>query len=264
MKILKSSFRIKTKEAAVYRENVRLNFFFGLIPLLINIYLWSAIYRSKGNTIGGYTYSQMITYFFLVFIITKLTDNRNLAVQLSELIQEGTLNNSLLKPVNFITYQFSLIFSEKVVLFLNISIPLLIFILLLRNYIVINLSQILMFMVSVFLSLVLNYIIYFIIGTLTVWLEEISALLDLWRNVTSFLSGAIFPLTLLTPKIRMIISFLPFKYTVFVPIDIYMGNLTGNDLIKELFIQIVWIVILAIVLKLVWRKAIEDYSGYGS
>ena len=264
MRMLRSSFKIKTKEAVVYRENVRLNFFFGLIPLLINIYLWSAIYRNKGNTIGGYTYSQMITYFFLVFIITKLTDNRNVAVQLSELIQEGTLNNNLLKPVNFIRYQFSLVFSEKVVLLLNISIPLFIFILLFRNYIVINLSQILIFMVSVCLSLVLNYIIYFIIGMLTVWLEEISALLDLWGNITSFLSGAIFPLTLLTPKIRRIISLLPFKYTVFVPIDIYMGNLTASSLVKELFIQVVWIIILGLLLKFVWRKAIEDYSGYGS
>ena len=48
----------------------RFNFFFragvSLIPLLATIYLWRAIYESKGADVSGYTLAQMVSYYLLV------------------------------------------------------------------------------------------------------------------------------------------------------------------------------------------------------
>lgn len=264
MKLLHSLLSIKAQESAVYRENVMINFAFGLIPLFINIYLWKAIYGSQQTTIAGYDFTQMITYFVLVFILLNMTSARSIAVNLSELIREGTLNNYFLKPVNFITYQFKLFFAEKIIYIVNIFIPFIIFFIIIRKYLFFNSSYAVLFLVSVLLAMILNYIIYFILGILTIWLEEISALLDLWGNITSFLSGGIFPLTLLSDNLFTFISILPFKYMVFTPIDIYMGNLLGEKLVLQLIIQIAWIFVLGVLLKIIWEKAIKKYSGYGS
>ncbi len=264
MKMLRASLLIKFQESMMYRENIIINFVFGLMPLLVNILLWRAIYGSQHKIIAGYDYVQMITYFVLVFMVRKLTSAREIAVNLAEYIREGTLNNFLLKPTDFITFQFKLHFADKMVLLLNILLPFIIFTTLIRNYLYFNSSYLVAFLISAFLSLVLNYIIYFTLGILTIWLEEISALLDLWDNIAAFLAGSFFPLTLLSDGVLRVVSFLPFKYMVFIPIDIYMGTLKGKDLIENLFIQIVWICILTVVLKCIWIKAVKIYSGYGA
>lgn len=264
MKLLRASLSIKFQESMMYRENIIINFVFGLIPLLINILLWRAIYGSQHKIIAGYDYMQMITYFVLAFLIRNMTSAREVAVNLAEYIREGTLNNFLLKPTDFISFQFKLHFADKMVLLLNILLPFSIFIILTRNYLYFNSSYLVVFLFSVFLSLVLNYIIYFILGILTIWLEEVSALLDLWDNIAAFFAGSIFPLTLLSDSMLRLVSFLPFKYMVFTPIDIYMGTLVGKDLVENLLIQIVWICILAMVLKIIWTKAVKAYSGYGA
>lgn len=264
MKLLRASFSIKFQESIIYRENIIINFMFGLIPLVINILLWQAIYGGQGKIIAGYTYVQMITYFTLVFFIQKLTSSRQIAVNLAEYIQEGTLNNFLLKPIDFVLYQFKIHFAEKIILLLNILVPFCGFAVLMRNYLYFNYKYLAIFIVSVFFSFVLNYLIYFILGILTIWLEEISALLDLWDNIVAFLAGGIFPLALLPDSFFKIVSLLPFKYMVFMPIDIYMGTLVGKELIQNLLIQLVWMCILAVLLKIIWKKAIKAYSGYGS
>ena len=264
MKLLRASFLIKFQESMIYRENVIINFVFGLIPLIVNILLWRAIYGGQDKIIAGYTYVQMITYFTLVFFIQKMTSSREIAVNLAECIQEGTLNNFLLKPTDFVSYQFKLHFAEKVIMLLNILLPFCAFAVLLRKYLYFNFEYLVVFGLSVFFSFVLNYLIYFILGILTIWLEEISALLDLWDNVVAFLAGSVFPLTLLPTSFFRIVSLLPFKYMVFMPIDIYMGTIGEKEVIQNLLIQLTWICILAVLLKTIWSKAIKAYSGYGS
>ena len=110
MKMLRASLLIKFQESMMYRENIIINFVFGLMPLLVNILLWRAIYGSQHKIIAGYDYVQMITYFVLVFMVRKVTSAREIAVNLAEYIREGTLNNFLLKPTDFITFQFKLHF----------------------------------------------------------------------------------------------------------------------------------------------------------
>ena len=138
MKMLRASLLIKFQESTMYRENIIINFVFGLMPLLVNILLWRAIYGSQHKIIAGYDYVQMITYFVLVFMVRKVTGAREIAVNLAEYIREGTLNNFLLKPTDFITFQFKLHFADKMVLLLNILLPFIFFTTLIRNYLYFN------------------------------------------------------------------------------------------------------------------------------
>lgn len=262
MRLIKASIILKISEAKIYRENTILNFIFALFPLLINIFLWKAIYGRNSN-ISGYDLPQMITYFLLAFFIDCISNSRSVATELSEAVRDGTVSNYLLKPVSFLKYQFSMFTAEKVIYLINVFVPLLVFLFLLRDYLTFHALRLLLFMFSCVLALILKFFVYLIFGVLAVWIEEISSILDLWTSLSFLLAGGVFPLNML-PKIGYnIISFLPFKYMMFTPINMYIGNLTVIEMSENLLIQIIWIVVMGIVFKILWAKANKRFSGYG-
>lgn len=263
MSLFKASMDLKISEAKVYRENIILNFIFTLFPLLITIFLWKTVYKAKGLTIGGYTLNKMMTYFLFVFFLEFISNARVVAVNISSIIRDGTISSYLLKPIGFYRYQFTMFFTEKTVYFFNILIPLIIFIAVLRNYLYFDFFKIILFIFSCFLALVLNFTVYLILGILTIWFEEITAFLNLWSNLTFILSGGAFPLTIVPERFYIFLSFLPFKYMVFTPINIYIGNLNGVAVFKEISVQIVWILALYFLFKILWKKGREKFSGYG-
>lgn len=264
MRIQIAAFRLKLKESAAYRGNVLMNFCFGCVPLFVYILLWKAVYGSEFSEIGGYSYTQMITYYVLVFLCSEILNVRDNTVKISEMIQDGSIHNFMLKPVGFIRFNFRLYSAEKIIYLLNIGIPFLIFILVIHKYIFWKACHIAFFFISFCLAFLLKYMTGCILGFLTTWIEEISGLLDLWGNIENFLSGGLLPLTLLPEGIYTVISCLPFQYTLFVPVDIYMGNLDRQEIFVAIGIQFIWCITLGIVLAVIRAKAYKKYTGYGS
>lgn len=264
MGLHKAVLKLKIKEFTAYRSNVLVNFCFGCVPLFVYILLWKAVYGNDFSKIGGYSYTQMITYYILIFLCSRLLNMRENTVKIADMIQDGSMHNFMLKPINFIWLNFGLLSVEKVIYLFNISIPFLIFITVIRKYIYFKFCNIVFFLLSFCFAFLLKYIIGCILGFLTTWIGEISGLLDLWDNIESFLSGGLVPLSLFPKQINKVISCLPFKYTLFVPVNIYMGNLEQDEIFAAIGIQLIWCVSLGIILIATRAKANRMYSGYGS
>ena len=75
--------------------------------------------------------------------------------------------------------------------------------------------------------------------------------------IGEFLAGLIIPIPLMPEALKRIIYFLPFRYTTDLPFRIYVGNITHNEAIISILIQIVWIIILYIIGKLWMNKALK-------
>lgn len=264
MKIQKAIFKIKMSEFTAYRSNIYLNFLFGCVPLVLYILLWKAIYGEQVELIGGYSYKQMITYYVIAFLLSNILNCRDNTVKMAEMIEDGSIHNYILKPIGFFVLNFKLYQTEKLIYLLNISIPYLAFCLIIHRYIFWKASHLLFFLLSVCMAFVLKYIIGSILGLLTTWIEEISGLLDFWDNIEGFLSGGLLPLSILPKSLLTVISFLPFEYSMFVPINIYMGNIQKVEIAKALGIQVLWCVVLGILLYIIKREAFRKYTGYGS
>lgn len=271
MRLLRASFRLKTSEAAAYRANFLMNFLFGLIPLTVSIFFWKTVYQYGvstnvmiGKRLSVYTFEQMLTYFFLVFLVSELVNARSVATELSEKVRAGKLHDFLLKPVSYMKFAYYLFISEKIVQFANIALPFGLFVFLCRNYLSFTGKHIGVFLLSLFLAMSMNYLLYCILGLLTVWLEEISAILDLYRNISFFLAGGLFPPILLSWNFYRIVSYLPFQYILYVPIEIYMGTASPVRTINYIKGQFIWVACLTALMIFIWRKAIKKYSGYGS
>ncbi len=264
MRIQKAAFQLKKSEFTSYRSNIYMNFLFGCVPILVYLLLWKAIYRNDLSDLGGYSYDQMITYYVMVSLLHDVLDVRSNTVKLAEMIEDGSIHNYLLKPIGFFSLNFKLYKAEKIIYLISISLPYAILCLVLHKHIYLKLDHFPFFIISSCIAFVLKYFMGCILGLLTTWLEEISGLLDLWNNIERFLSGGLIPLSILPKKVFTLLSFLPFKYMLFVPVDIYLGNMDLDQIYMALAIQAGWCIIFGFLLLIIKKKAFRKYSGYGS
>jgi len=59
------------KEWAAYRSHAMVSLFVGPVYFLVQVFIWKAVYESKGNIVG-LTLEQMISYFGLAALIHYL------------------------------------------------------------------------------------------------------------------------------------------------------------------------------------------------
>src|SRR5436190_1978704 len=95
---------------------------------------------------------------------------------------------------------------------------------------------------------------------------ELSAMLlhpifQLMFTAELLLSGRLVPLSLMPDWAQRLADLLPFKWTFGYPIEALIGHLPDAELFGGLAMQLLWIVIGAIGVRIVWRFAIRRYSA---
>jgi len=98
---------------------------------------------------------------------------------------------------------------------------------------------------------------------LVFWTKTDNGVRFMRSNVISFLSGVVFPLYLLPGFLQDVFYFLPFHLIIDGPINVYLGNRTGNDLLMLFGQQVLWISIFCLATLLLWRKAKKKLTVQG-
>src|SRR4030095_2422813 len=87
---------IGIQNTLVYRVNFLFRVIFGLVPLFAVISLWRAIYEGRSDAIGGYTISQMISYYLILTIVDALTAVNEDDWQIAADIKDGNISQFLI------------------------------------------------------------------------------------------------------------------------------------------------------------------------
>lgn len=95
------------------------------------------------------------------------------------------------------------------------------------------------------------------IGLASFWTIEIYGFAMIYRLVSAFFGGALIPLWFFPPQLSAVADWLPFQSMVFVPIAIYLGQLTGSEAARALGLQLLWILALYLAVRAVWRHAMR-------
>ena len=98
---------------------------------------------------------------------------------------------------------------------------------------------------------------------ITFWTTRVGPIFELYLTVELLLSGRLVPLSLMPDWAQQLANFLPFKWTFGFPIEALLGDLTNEQLIGGLFMQVFWIAVGAFFLRFMWHFAIKRYSAVG-
>lgn len=261
----KTCFVMGIQKAIEYRFDFFLGYLSAIFPIIIQVSMWTAIYQStKTGILYGYTYQQMILYTFFVGIIGRFLAT-GFEHEMNDDIKNGGLNKFIVKPINYCFYRSSCFLGERasvsLVFFIILGIFCIVFSML--GYFKVTGYKILFFMVSLILSLLLNFAVYFCVGIAGLWISEISRIFPAISIVLSVISGSIFPLDILGSNINKMLFFLPFKYLLQFPVDIITGKEPSYPISFALFIQLGWVILLWTLAQFLWKKGLNKYIAIG-
>jgi ABC-2 type transport system permease protein len=248
----------------------RFNFFartvFGFIPLIAVIYVWRAIFRHKnGADVGTYSLAEMTSYYLVVTIVDALTAVNEDDWQIAADIKDGNISQFLLKPINYLTYRLCLFFSGRLTYLAVAAAPLAVFILCLSKYFVLpaNWTALGLFMISTVLTAFLQFFTSYAMAMLAFWVLEVSTFIFILFAFEYLASGHLFPLDILPPAIERVLFFTPFPYQLYFPVSIYMGKVTGSQVVFGLLIQGGWVLVAYLAACFAWARGIKKYSAAG-
>lgn len=260
------AFLVGLQSNLVYRWNFGVRGFFSLFHLTGIFILWSAAFMGAEGQIGGFSFSQTLTYFvtllFLQFFISAFNED----YQISEEIRNGLINQFLLKPINYFGYRFSIFAAARLVSGGLILIPLLCAYPLLHSHLSFphEFWRLGLGLPAMFLSAVIQFSIAYCFGMLSFWFLEIQGFIILSYAIETILGGQMFPLDLLPAGVYQVARFLPFFYQMYFPAAILTGRISDVSVVLQgLLIQVLWAVVLLALGQLLWTRGLRRHTAVG-
>ena len=249
------------KEGLYYRFDLLLYIFNFIVEITVYIFIWLAIYNN-GNQIQGMTFEQITTYYILVVSLSPII-NWGINEIMGNAIREGEILRELLNPISYFNYYFGIRIGEliesTIVGVLTFGICSILFGVLLPN----GILNFLFFIIIVFLAVIVVYFFLFFLVITAFYTNSIWGVEIFKRAVLSIFSGMIAPITLFPEFLQKIANFLPFKDCIYTPINIYFGELTNMEILQVIMKQYIWIVVLYIIAKIIFNKAIKNITVNG-
>lgn len=244
-----------------YRSETVVRILIALISMISMYYLWNDVFAERA-VMAGYSKEQVVTYYLLVsFIFAALYA----AVPVSEEIQEGRFSMYLLRPANYLWFNYWQSLARRVFRFLMGLPVLLIFFWLFREhlYFVTNPASYVFLFVSCLGAINILFLIDLLQNLGEFWVTNIDSWSMLVNGITMFFAGAMIPLSLLPTSFRIVSDWLPFRYAGTFLVDGFLGKLSWTEMGWGLLIQAFWTLVMLGLTTIVWRRGLRRYEAYG-
>jgi len=264
--------RIALSERLAYRGDFALGTLMRFLPIITQIFLWSAVFNSiddgsgKDTKLGGYNFPDMVAYFLLTMLARAFSSMPGLASTIATQIRQGEIKRYLIQPVDLVGFLLLSRMAHKFAYYVVATLPFALVFFLCRSYFVDGFPPPHVFVAfcgSLVMGFLLGFFLEATIGMIGFWFLEVSSLLFIFMLFSFFLSGHMFPLTLLPDSVLTVVNFLPFKYLAFFPAAIFLQKIPDEDLPMELAIEAVWVAFFIIACRVMFARGVKQYSGFG-
>jgi ABC-2 type transport system permease protein len=234
--------------------------FLGVI-LYIFLQLWRATYAQTGATqLGGLTLTQMLWY--LAMTESIILSGPRVAQEVDQDVRTGALSIQLIRPLSYPLYRLWNTLGERITRFVLNALVGATIALLFVGTIPLSLAGLALFVPTLLLAFVLDFLGHFLIGLAAFWLEDTSGLMLIYTRVTMILGGMLLPIELFPDSWQPLIRALPFASIVYGPARMfihpdlaYLGELALR--------QGVAILLFAVAVALVYRVALKRIHAQG-
>lgn len=253
------------KEWAAYRTHMWVSLFVGPVYFMVQFFIWTAVYQNEAG-MPGMGLNDILRYYGISAIIGYLTfDFAEWNLQM--LIHTGKYTSFLHRPVSHIYFAFCQKIGHRTLGFFNEFLPVC---LLFYAIFHVNLlpENLLWGIITVSLSFIMTFLFHYAIGLSAFWLTRSNGLSSIINLIGSICSGALIPLAFFPMILQKLMVFLPFQYTIYVPVRIFMGDygLAGTDVsvYGMLLMQALMVIFMWGVTVLVEKAGIKKYTGVGA
>ncbi len=258
--------RIALVERLAYRADFFLTTFFRFLPLVTTFLLWEAVYRGSGQQeIAGFSRDTMIAYLLLVQISRMFSSMPGLGTGIARDIRDGNLKKYLLQPIDMLWYLLSYRGAHKIAYIATTALPYAILFYCFHEVFdpMPGPWVWLAYVVSLILSFLIGFFFEAAVGIVGFWFLEVTSLMYIIGILNYFISGQMFPLDLLDPRIKFVLDLLPFQYLAYFPAMVFLEKITGRELALGLLVELTWVVAFIVFTRWLYARGLRHYSAFG-
>lgn len=246
------------KTALSYKGRFYLFMLGGLFTAFISYFLWMAIYgNSSSNVLGGFTKNEMIIYVFISYITAHIS-TISISWDVADDVMQGTIAMNLIKSIEYRWRLLAQAFGQMVY---RMLFPSVIILGTLELYKFKSLGigftpiwNIVLFFLSTFMSFLIFVLFDFCFGMISFFTTYFWGANIIKNCILNFLTGALIPLSFFPAVLQKVFDYLPFASMNYVPVMIYLGKYSRNEIVFVLVKQAAWVIILYILGSAIWRK----------
>ena len=253
-----------------YKAQIVMWIVISFMETLFVVFLYGAIYRNSPDAvINGFSFYDMILYMITSFFFSFIMGGGDTSYDIATDIREGTIANTLTKPVSYrlrhlFTYFGVLVYDFAIIIIPFLSVVYGIFIgfgLLKVNAGEFIISILLFLIFSVLAGFINNSISYFI-GLMVFYTDHLFGL-NMARNaIQGFLGGQMVPLAFMG-VLGTVFSFTPFAFMNSVPVLVLMGKVEIMEAFIYILAALVWIIVIEAANKLIFSHALKKLTVQG-
>lgn len=256
-----------------YKAQIVMWMIISFIEVFFVIFLYEAIYRNSpdgmSSVINGFSFYDMILYMITSFFFTFLMGSGDTSYDIATDIREGTIANTMTKPVSYrlrhlFTYFGVFGFDAVVVLlpFLTVVYGIFIGTGLLQVTAGRFILNVVFFLLFTLIAGFVNNAISYFIGLMVFYTDHLFGL-NMARNaIQGFLGGQMVPLAYMG-AVGVVFSYTPFAFMNSVPVLTLMGKVDVMQAIIYILIALVWIFVIELANRLIFRHALKKLTVQG-
>ncbi len=241
-----------------YKTNILIDLITAILSLIGSIFLLSIFFQNSG-IIGGWEFEEALIIQGIYTILNGITNtwfNPNLT-EIVKHIREGTLDFVLLKPIDS---QFFISFKKiNPSGFLEVILGIFLLIFCIKiNQIDLNLSFLILSLITIICSICILYSLWFFISTTTIWFVKTWNATEVLR---SFLYIGRFPLNSFSFSLRIFFSvFIPIAFITTIPSEVFLGLSQSWKILLEVIVTLLFL----ITSRKFWLFALKFYTSASS
>ena len=251
-------------ESLQFRLSMLIIFVGNLLYLIVIYFLWKAIYTSSGQeVVNGMTFSDTLIYLVLASAIFNFIEMYTVW-EMGRAIQSGNMVLNLLKPMEYRKYLFWSFSGTFVTQFFFTFLPTFIIVAIVTNGSIQFGFNLLYFVISIVMAIVINYNIDFFVGTICLYTESIWGINIMKQVLVLLLSGATVPIAFFPETFKKIVYCLPFQSIYNAPLSLLLGkDMPVSEAMTTLGIQLLWCVVMMILSRLFWKSSLKQITVNG-
>lgn len=239
-----------------YRANSVLKMINRLIFMIVQIEIWKIVYgydfsRYISTGYGVISLHDMIAYTILSHFIFTVVQSTSLK-SVNEKISNGDIALYLIRPYSFLTYMFAETTATAMVSMVIQGIPLLLFGIVFFQIKIESINLLILAGIALINGFIIFFLLSFLSSLISFWVVQTGPLDKIISGTIKIFSGVWIPLWFFSEQFLLIANILPFKTIYFAPLSIFINKLSSNEICTTLFIQLIWILILFIAVKIIW------------
>ena len=260
MKFYLSYFKLRFISTLQYKAaaiaGISTQIFFGLI--FVMVYL--AFYES-GSSNYPMKIKELVSYIWLNQAFFSLVYMTYKDKEIFNLIKSGNISYELIRPKKIYFMWYSKIIGHRLSRVVLRCVPGLIFAFLLPMPYGLSLPysflNLLLFIITLLICAFLMTSIITLFHVITLFTIDEKGIMALFGSLGDVLSGGIVPMPLFPSFMQKITNVLPFRYVSDLPFRLYSNNITINEGLYGILVQIIWIIITVIIGNLLLNKALK-------